>query len=294
MIYCEHNWCQKTTSNGLIKVCDRCGESAAPPPPAAQQDDGTGPEAVCAQAYQVVGSLLSDVGHFDTELGDKILDNLSQAKLIHEVLPWPSFAAQQDVLVSLRAKVAGMEQNPRMGDAVFRCGFNGAIRCVLDAIDASSPNKDAAQQGSAEAVASSPDKVRAALMELELFVRVLGLDSEPARKAAEMAREALATGSTPRAGVVTKNAVAWKYRNPKKPHLWKVTMTKPINTGMEVVPLVEMPNPAPTDPAVLRDLALRWKGEADDCDDPHTAMDPRDCADQLLAAIAAQAKGGES
>ena len=52
------------------------------------------PEAaeVCAEAYQVVGSLLSDLGQFDTERADKILDNLSQHRKVHDdVLPWPSF-----------------------------------------------------------------------------------------------------------------------------------------------------------------------------------------------------------
>jgi hypothetical protein len=51
-------------------------------------------EQVCAEAYQVVGSLLSDLGKFDTDEAEKILDNLSQAKLVHkDVLPWPSYAS---------------------------------------------------------------------------------------------------------------------------------------------------------------------------------------------------------
>lgn len=46
---------------------------------------------VCAEAYQVVGSLLSDLGIFETEKATKILDNLSQASLVHkDVLPWGS------------------------------------------------------------------------------------------------------------------------------------------------------------------------------------------------------------
>ena len=49
-------------------------------------------ELVCAEAYQVVGSLLEDLGQFDSELGQKILDNLSEHRLVHkDVLPWPSF-----------------------------------------------------------------------------------------------------------------------------------------------------------------------------------------------------------
>ena len=47
---------------------------------------------LCAEAYQVVGSLLSDLGQFDTEKGRKVLDNLSQGCVVHDdVLPWPSF-----------------------------------------------------------------------------------------------------------------------------------------------------------------------------------------------------------
>ena len=48
--------------------------------------------AVCAQAYQVVGSLLSDLVQFDSEHATKILDNLSAGAVVHDVLPWPSFA----------------------------------------------------------------------------------------------------------------------------------------------------------------------------------------------------------
>jgi hypothetical protein len=49
------------------------------------------PEAakVCAEAYQVVGALLDDLGIFATEAGAKIMDNLSQHRLVHrDVLPW--------------------------------------------------------------------------------------------------------------------------------------------------------------------------------------------------------------
>jgi hypothetical protein len=46
-------------------------------------------ERVCAESYQVVGVLLSDTDQFDTDHGEKILDNLSEARIVHEdVLPW--------------------------------------------------------------------------------------------------------------------------------------------------------------------------------------------------------------
>lgn len=50
-------------------------------------------EMVCAEAYQVVGSLLDDLCVFETDAAVKTLDNLSQACRVHkDVLPWPSFA----------------------------------------------------------------------------------------------------------------------------------------------------------------------------------------------------------
>jgi hypothetical protein len=48
-------------------------------------------EMICAEAYQVVGTLLDDCGRFGDEDGDKILDNLSQHRMIHQdVLPFAS------------------------------------------------------------------------------------------------------------------------------------------------------------------------------------------------------------
>jgi hypothetical protein len=56
-------------------------------------------ESVCGEAYQVVGSLLSDVGQFESDHGTKILDNLSEARLVHkDVLPWPSFYSRKPAL----------------------------------------------------------------------------------------------------------------------------------------------------------------------------------------------------
>jgi hypothetical protein len=51
-------------------------------------------EMVCAEAYQAVGCMLSDLGQFDSERGQKLLDNLSRARMVHQdILPWPSFEA---------------------------------------------------------------------------------------------------------------------------------------------------------------------------------------------------------
>lgn len=51
---------------------------------------------VCAQAYQVVGILLSDAGRFDSPEAEKILDNLGEQRLRHtDVLPWESKPAPE-------------------------------------------------------------------------------------------------------------------------------------------------------------------------------------------------------
>lgn len=48
---------------------------------------------ICSEAYIVVGTLASDCGRFDDDHVIKILDNLSEQKIIHnDVLPFPSKA----------------------------------------------------------------------------------------------------------------------------------------------------------------------------------------------------------
>ena len=55
-----------------------------------------GPEAVCAEAYQIVGLLFHMLGMFDQERSAKILDNLSQARRVHkDVLPWSEVETPQ-------------------------------------------------------------------------------------------------------------------------------------------------------------------------------------------------------
>lgn len=55
--------------------------------------DGQEARHVCSEAYQVVGSLLDDVGQFGSDQAEKVLDNLSSMRVVHDdVLPWPSFA----------------------------------------------------------------------------------------------------------------------------------------------------------------------------------------------------------
>ncbi len=48
-------------------------------------------EELCAEAYQVVGILAVECGRFGADDTDKILDNLSQLKMLHsDVLPFAS------------------------------------------------------------------------------------------------------------------------------------------------------------------------------------------------------------
>lgn len=53
-------------------------------------------ERICGETYQVVGSLAGDLGVFgSSEEVRKVLDNLSQQRLVHhDVLPFPSFEKQ--------------------------------------------------------------------------------------------------------------------------------------------------------------------------------------------------------
>lgn len=54
-------------------------------------------EQLLAEAYQVVGVLLSDTDQFNTDHGTKILDNLSQMRPVHgDVLPWESRAMRTE------------------------------------------------------------------------------------------------------------------------------------------------------------------------------------------------------
>ncbi len=88
------------TDEELDAIClehSRVGEDLRNLCRAAQhaKDAQQGAVAVCAEAYQVVGSMLSDLGQFETDRAEKILDNLSQARMVHDdVLPWPSFVAR--------------------------------------------------------------------------------------------------------------------------------------------------------------------------------------------------------
>jgi hypothetical protein len=74
----------------------------------------TDAEMVCYEAYQVVGSLLSDLGKFETPEARKILDNLSQAKLIHrDVLPWSSYVSSASLAqAARRADIAARLPEP--------------------------------------------------------------------------------------------------------------------------------------------------------------------------------------
>lgn len=76
--------------------------------PAPAQQEPSEAEMVCAEAYQVVGCLLSDLGLFETEAARKILDNLSEARRVHQdVLPWESAAQHQEPPQQERKRLTG-------------------------------------------------------------------------------------------------------------------------------------------------------------------------------------------
>ena len=80
--------------------------------PAAQEIDEL--KTICAETYQVVGSLASDLGIFGSclQLG-KVLDNLSEQKRVHnDVLPWPSFEAQGDSSHPAGGEFGGVQVHP--------------------------------------------------------------------------------------------------------------------------------------------------------------------------------------
>lgn len=55
------------------------------------QEKYTELQKICAEAYQVIGVLSNETGRFDDAKTVKILDNLSELKMIHnDVLPYPS------------------------------------------------------------------------------------------------------------------------------------------------------------------------------------------------------------
>lgn len=73
-----------------LQAAIRAGVDAAPAPTdvVAELEEV---KTVCAQAYQVMGVLLSDAGRLDSPEAGKILDNLVEQRLRHtDVLPWPA------------------------------------------------------------------------------------------------------------------------------------------------------------------------------------------------------------
>lgn len=85
----------KAIEDAALRAAIRAGVGAAPAPPdvVAELEEV---KTVCAQAYQVMGVLLSDAGRLDSPEAVKILDNLAEQRLRHtDVLPWAAQAAPQ-------------------------------------------------------------------------------------------------------------------------------------------------------------------------------------------------------
>lgn len=120
--------------------------------PAAQQDEVDELKTICAEAYQVVGVLADDCGRFNDPHVTKVLDNLSEQRLVHnDVLPFPSIepAAQQDA--SAAACDANAEAHYLWDDAI-RCDFEGFKARVAALVDK-------CQGGAAQAVPELTSRV---------------------------------------------------------------------------------------------------------------------------------------
>ena len=88
---------------------------------------------VCAEAYQVIGCLLSDLGLFETEQACKILDNLAAARRVHhDVLPWDSAKRQeqpqQERKPLTRADYENKSEYLGCTSAAMRHGFESGVR----------------------------------------------------------------------------------------------------------------------------------------------------------------------
>lgn len=101
---------------------------------------------VCAELYQVIGSLASDLGVFDHPKVVKALDNASQHAMVHDdVLPFPSFEWQPAGMLGVGDDARDVERYRLIRDlgASFRdyedreySVCEGAMDSVLDSIRA--------------------------------------------------------------------------------------------------------------------------------------------------------------
>lgn len=84
-------------------------------------------EKVCAQTYQVVGSMASDLGQFEHEKVIQALDNLSRMRLVHRVLPFPSF----EKTLHETSKLMRMADAGNNFDGIMRMRICESHKCVL-------------------------------------------------------------------------------------------------------------------------------------------------------------------
>lgn len=110
--YAREGWYEESESQETIFPTDEPPTHWRPLPLAPDKKNIAQPvqpaEEVCTEAYQVVGSMLSDLGQFNSDRARKVLDNLSACRQLHDdVLPWPSFA--QPGTNTLKARIAELE-----------------------------------------------------------------------------------------------------------------------------------------------------------------------------------------
>lgn len=107
--------------------------------PAPAQQEPSEAEMVCAEAYQVVGCLLSDLGLFETEAARKILDNLSEARMVHQdVLPWESAVAHQEPPQPVERKPmtrAQVEEMSAQEELLLICDDIESLGQIVEAVE---------------------------------------------------------------------------------------------------------------------------------------------------------------
>lgn len=64
------------------------------------------------QLYQIIGSMLSDMGLFESERGQKLLDNIYAERVLHDdLLPWPALGDK--IIDSTKAYLKGLHQGSK-------------------------------------------------------------------------------------------------------------------------------------------------------------------------------------
>jgi hypothetical protein len=91
-------------------------------------------ERICAELYQVIGSMADHVGCFDHPDVQRALDNASKARLVHrDLTPWPKTPLKISRLSRTPNKktVAALEKAKRGGGRVWQGTTRQAFNAIL-------------------------------------------------------------------------------------------------------------------------------------------------------------------